>query len=91
MAEVMERFALPLVAGVGVDARQLAANVARAILPATALDPVLGYDAVARITRRATANGKTPREAAIALGLLSGGEYDRHVDPAALANATLRV
>ena len=90
MAEVTERLALRLVDGVAVNAGQLARNVADAVLPATALNPVLGYDVVARITARALANGTTPRDAAVALGLLTGEDYDRHVKPAALANPAAR-
>ena len=87
LAETTERFAVRMIDGIAVNAAQIEKNVAGAILPATALNPVLGYDAVARITKRALADGTTPRDAAIALGLLSGEEYDRHVDPAALTNA----
>ena len=87
MAETTERFAVRMIDGIAVNAAQIEKNVAGAILPATALNPVLGYDTVARITKRALADGTTPRDAAIALGLLSGEEYDRHVDPVALTNA----
>ena len=87
LADAMDRFALRLVAGIVVNERQLEKNVAGSILPATALNPVLGYDAVALITKRSLDDGTTPREAAIALGLLTGEDYDRYVDPAALTNA----
>ena len=88
LSGAMETFASRFVAGVAVNERQTAANVAGSILPATALNPVLGYDAVAKITKKALAEGTTPREAAIALELLTGEEYDKHVDPAALARPT---
>lgn len=78
-------FADRLIHDLDVDRRQLAANVANALLLVTALNPVLGYDTVAQITAKALADGVTPREAAIALGLLTGEEYDRHVDPGAMA------
>ena len=87
MADVAERFALRLVAEIGVNRRQLQANVDNAIVTATALNPVLGYDAVARIVKRALEDDTTPRAAAIALGLVTGEEYDRLVDPAVLTNA----
>ena len=54
-----------------------------ALLLATALNPVLGYDNVARITAKALADRTTPREAA-ALGLLTPEEYDRLVDARAM-------
>jgi fumarate hydratase class II len=70
-------FARRFVAGIEVDARKLSANVERSLLIATALNPVLGYDAVARITTKAAAEDLTPRQAAVELGLLSGEEFDR--------------
>jgi len=42
MAEATERFAVRTVDGIAVNGRQLEKNVAGAILPATALNPVLG-------------------------------------------------
>lgn len=66
MTDAAERFARRLVDGIAVNAPQLERNVAGAILPATALNPVLGYDAVARITRRALDDDTISREAAIA-------------------------
>ena len=61
-----------------------AANVANALLLATVLNPVLGYDRVARITTKALTDGTPPREAALALGFLTGEEYDRLVDARAM-------
>lgn len=80
MADAAGVFATRLVHGINVDAARLAANVERSLLLATALNPVLGYDAVAKITAKAAADDLTPRQAAIELGLLSGEEFDRWVD-----------
>ncbi|MEM5313660.1 hypothetical protein [Paraburkholderia sp. JHI869] len=68
-----------------VDTTRLATNVENALLSVTALNPVLGYDAVARITRLALQEGITPRAAALSLGLIDADQYDRIVDPARLA------
>ena len=73
-----------MVAGIEVNRTQVQRNVDSAITTPTALNPVLGYDAVSRITKRALEDGITPREATAALGLLTAEDYDRHVDPAAL-------
>jgi fumarate hydratase, class II len=51
----------------------------------TVLNPVIGYDRVARIVREAMASGRPPREVAVQLGFLSGEDYDRHVDAARMA------
>ena len=80
-------FAEKLVRDLGVDHDRLAENVSNALLLATALNPVLGYDRVAEITRKAQSEGISPRAAAIALGMISAEDYDRIVDPAAMAAA----
>jgi fumarate hydratase class II len=84
LADGARVFAEKLVRDIGVDHDRLAGNVSNALLLATALNPVLGYDRVAEITRKAMSEGTTPRAAAIALGLITGEEYDRIVDPAAM-------
>ena len=84
LADATRAFAGKLVDGLEVDRPQLAANVENALLLATALNSVLGYDNVARITTKALADRIQPREAAAALGLLEPEEYDRLVDPQAM-------
>ncbi|WP_206438575.1 MULTISPECIES: class II fumarate hydratase [unclassified Bosea (in: a-proteobacteria)] len=79
LADAASVFATRLVHELEVDAAKLAANVERSLLLATALNPVLGYDAVATITAKAVADDLTPRQATIELGLLSGEEFDRLV------------
>jgi fumarate hydratase, class II len=86
IAEISKRFAKHVINGIAINHDQLERNVSRAILPATALNPVLGYDVVARITKKAMEDNITPREAAMALGLLTGEDYDRHVNPKELTN-----
>ncbi len=81
MADSVRVFAVRLVRDLDIDRGRLEANVANALLLATALNPVLGYDKVARITSKALSDAITPREATIALGLLTGEQYDGYVDP----------
>jgi fumarate hydratase, class II len=88
IAQISKRFAKHVIDGIALNHDQIERNVSRAILPATALNPVLGYDVVARITKKAMEDNITPREAAMALGLLTGEDYDRHVNPEELTNAT---
>jgi fumarate hydratase class II len=47
----------------------------------TALNPVVGYDNAARIAQKAYRDGTSLREAATALNLLTGEEFDRLVRP----------
>jgi fumarate hydratase class II len=81
MADSVRVFTVRLLRDLDIDRGRLDTNVANALLLATALNPVLGYDQVARITSKALSDGITPREAAIALGLLTGEQYDGYVDP----------
>jgi fumarate hydratase, class II len=81
LADSAAVFARRLVHDLDVDRERLESNVANAPLLATALNPVLGYDKVARITAKALSDRITPREAASLLGFMTGDEYDRYVDP----------
>jgi fumarate hydratase class II len=49
---------------------------------ATALAPVIGYDAAAAIAKEAAASGRTVREVASEKTSLSAGDLDRILDPA---------
>ena len=50
----------------------------------TALAPHIGYDQAARIAKHAHAHGTTLRDAAIALSLVTGDDFDRWVRPEAM-------
>ncbi|MDN5000851.1 hypothetical protein ACFQZO_08155 [Bradyrhizobium sp. GCM10027634] len=49
---------------------ETAYRASNALLLATALTPILGYDKVAKITAKALSDSTTPRDSAVALGLL---------------------
>jgi len=82
LADGARIFAQRMIRDLDVDRRRLKANVDNALLRATALNPVLGYDKVAAITAKALRDGITPREACVALGFLTADDYDRHAGPA---------
>jgi fumarate hydratase class II len=81
LADSTPIFGKRLIHDLDIDRLRLASNVSNALLLATALNPVVGYDKVAQITAKALNDATTPRDAAIALGLLTGEEYDHYVDP----------
>jgi fumarate hydratase class II len=56
-------------------------QLGRSLMLVTALAPRLGYDRAAEIAKKAHREGTTLREAAVALGYLTGEEFDREVRP----------
>ena len=60
---------------------EIAAKLERSLMLVTALAPHVGYDNAAKIAKRAHHDGTTLREAAIALGLVTGDDFDRLVKP----------
>ena len=79
LADASEVFARDLVAGIEPNRARIAAYVERNLMVATALNPTLGYDNVAKVVAKAVEEDLSPREAVVALGLLSGEAYDEIV------------
>ena len=53
----------------------------RSLMLVTALSPHIGYDRAAEIAKKAHREGKTLREAALALGYVSAQDFERWVRP----------
>jgi fumarate hydratase, class II len=68
---------------VGIEPRRdnLDRNLRESLMLVTALNPHVGYDNAAKIAKKAHHEGTTLREAAVALGLLSGERFDALVRP----------
>jgi fumarate hydratase class II len=58
--------------------------VSRSLMLVTALSPVIGYDRASVIAHQANDQGTTLREAALASGYISGQDFDRIINPAAM-------
>jgi fumarate hydratase, class II len=52
--------------------------------------PVIGYDKASAIAHKANDEGTTLREAALATGYVTADEFDRVVNPAAMAGTPRR-
>ncbi|MBL8702291.1 MAG: class II fumarate hydratase [Alphaproteobacteria bacterium] len=85
LADAAASFAAHCVEGIEADRARLEALMRSSLMLVTALNPHVGYDAAARIAKHAHAQGTTLREAALALGLVSADDFDRWIDPAAMA------
>jgi fumarate hydratase class II len=81
IADAMRSFAERCVSGLEADEARLAYYVQNTLMLATALNPHIGYEAAARIAKHAHATGRTLREAALELGLVSTEDFDRWVRP----------
>lgn len=81
LAHCVGIFSEKLIKGLQVNHSQLADNLENALLMATVLNPVLGYDRVAQITRKAAQEGLSPKAAAVALGFITAQDYERLVRP----------
>lgn len=77
MADAVTGFSEHLVRGIEPNRERLAHYVEHSIMAATALNPHLGYETVAKIVQKAMAENTSPKDAAVALGLLTAEEYDR--------------
>ncbi|NVZ51300.1 class II fumarate hydratase [Pseudomonas sp. B6002] len=88
LTDCVSLFTHKLLNGLEVNRPQLARNVEHSLLMATVLNPVLGYDRVAQITRKAADEGLSPKEAAVQLGFMTAEEYAQRVQPAAMIRPT---
>ena len=56
-------------------------NMKRSLMLVTALNPYIGYDKASIVAKKAYKEGSTLREAIVALGFMTGDEFDAAVVP----------
>ena len=81
LADGCNSFREKLVTGIEPNHERLKENLERSLMLVTALNPHIGYDKAAAIAKKAHAEGTTLREAALALGHLTGEQFDQWVRP----------
>ncbi len=81
LADACRTFREFCVEGIRPNRERIAELLDRSLMLVTALTPRIGYDKAAEIAKKAHKEETTLREAAMALGYLSGEEYDRLVRP----------
>ena len=69
------------VEGLEPDLKQIKHHLDNSLMLVTALNPLIGYDKAAEVAKKAHHDGTTLREACLALGYLSGAEFDQAVRP----------
>jgi fumarate hydratase, class II len=86
LADAASSFADHCVAGIRPDTARIAELVGKSLMLVTALAPRIGYDKAAAIAKAAHANGTTLRQEAVRLGHVTAEEFDRLVQPNAMAH-----
>lgn len=81
LADGARSFADNCVAGIEANRERIRELVERSLMLVTALAPKIGYDAAAKVARKAHAEGKTLKEAALELGFVTSEEFDTIVRP----------
>jgi fumarate hydratase class II len=81
LGDACASFADNCVEGMEPDERRIADLLTRSLMLVTALNPVIGYDAAAKVAKTAHARGITLREAALELGVIDGETFDKAVRP----------
>ncbi len=81
LADGMRNFTDKCLKGIEPNKEVLQSNVDRSLMLATVLNAEIGYDNATKIVKKAHAENKSLKEAALELKILSEEEFDRIVDP----------
>ena len=88
LADAARGFADHCVRGIVADRARIDELLRRSLMLVTALAPTIGYDKAATLAHKAHHDDITLREAALALGYVSGETFDRLVDPRLMLGPT---
>lgn len=86
LADGMTSFEKHCASGIEANCDRIAELLDRSLMLVTALTPHIGYDKAAEIARQAHRDDCTLRQAALALGYVTEEEFDRWVQPRAMAH-----
>ncbi|MBI2603766.1 MAG: class II fumarate hydratase [Deltaproteobacteria bacterium] len=81
LSDAMTSFHENCAQGIEPNKEMIQRHLSNSLMLVTALNPVVGYDKAAEIAKKAYKEGRTLKEAAVALGYLSASEFDKHVRP----------
>ena len=81
VADAAESFTEHCVVGIEPREDNIKAALERSLMLVTALTPVIGYDAAAKIAKTAHKNGTTLREEAVGGGYVTEAQFDEYVRP----------
>ena len=81
IADAARSFTENCVVGIEADRERIEQHLKNSLMLVTALNQHIGYDKAAQVAGKAHAEGTTLKAAVIALGFLSGEDFDRLVKP----------
>jgi len=84
IADACDSFREKCIDGLELDRERVEALMRRSLMLVTALNRHIGYDKAAQVAKKAYGEGTTLRAAIVALGFMSGDEFDAAVDPSAM-------
>jgi fumarate hydratase class II len=86
LSDVSRSFTEHCVEGIRADEKRIRELMERSLMLVTALAPKIGYDNAAKVAKAAHSRGTTLKEEALRLGLVSGAEFDRLVQPSKMTH-----
>jgi len=81
ISDACESFTDNCIVGIEPNEKNISKHLTESLMLVTALNPHIGYDNAAKIAKKAHAEGKTLKEAAVELGLLTAEKFDEFVRP----------
>ena len=81
LSDAIISFSENCVQGIKPNEKQIQNNLEKSLMLVTALNPHIGYENAAKIAKEAYISGKTLKEAAVSLGLVSPADFDVWVEP----------
>lgn len=81
LSDACESFTDNCVAGIEANENNIKKHLDNSLMLVTALNPHIGYDNAAKVAKKAHAENKTLKEAAVELGLLTAEKFDELVRP----------
>ena len=81
LADACESFTVHCVKGIKPNVPQIKKHLENSLMLVTALNPRIGYDNAAKVAKKAYKENTTLKQAAVTLGFLTAGEFDKIVRP----------
>ncbi len=81
LSDACESFTDKMVVGIKPNKEKIEYFLQNSLMLVTALNPYIGYDNAAKVAKKAYAENKTLKEAAVELGLLTPEQFDEYVRP----------